>query len=250
MTNKPDIAKGGDSMQSTNSTTKRNGKGALMAGMATASFLKDLNLEDDEAATSQPAPHETSLDNHKKNSPHAAMPHAMAEAAPIPSGDVDDYMKQLFTRLRGGDKPVPAQPAKQQPVASSSASSTPVQSAPAPVMMEKLPEPVEPLKDGEFIPIAKAPGRHVNISALRDLANQATNSAIQVFAVSQKKSHSLTNLTGVVGGIAGAIVFGILAAKLGTMFYMMSVVCICVSIFTGYTLFVTNNKKGQPSGSR
>ena len=244
--------KGGVPMQTIESTAGNQEKSGLMAGMATAAFLKDLNLEDEFSAPIQPAPMGPSAVSNQTASP-APVPAAVQESIKVESaaqgGDVDDYMKGLMNRLRGGSHSAPSQPASQS-AQSQAANASTAKTEAKPTAPEQPKVEVIPLKDGEFVPLSEAPGIHLDIDALRDLANQSTRSAINVFAKHQKKTLYATQLAAVCGGVMGAVVFGALASSLGSMFYILAAGCVGISIFAGYKFFLANISTGRTARAR
>lgn len=216
---------------------------AAPIGLSTAVYLKDLKLDEPPVAA-RPAP----------------VPAAVPSSSPAVEPDVEDYMQQLLGRLRGGPKapaassPAPAsasplpgqvQPSAGRPVQPTVPLDQPAQSAP---QEPPPPAPVEPLKPEEFVPRAAAPEKNVNLDALRQIANESTRTALDVFVENQKKALYVAQLAGVGGGVTGTALFALLAPGLGWPFYLLAAVCLAGACAAGYK-FVRANLM-QPSAPK
>lgn len=197
------------------------------SGLSSAAYLTNLDLEETTAAT-RPAPAQPKP---------ASQPQRNSGPGPeTGEPDVADYMQQLLGRLRGGSTQTSAATeANRSAPGGGTATAQPAQSAgsapeghPAPM------EPVQPLKPEEFVPRASAPEKNMNIDALRQLANQSTRSAVNVFANNQKKALYFAQLAAVGGGVMGAALFAFLAPKLGAPFYVLALLCLGGAGFAGY----------------
>ena len=153
--------------------------------------------------------------------------------------DVDDYMSQLLSRMRGGEEPTAA------PVAEKKASS-PV--APTAETAAELP-PAELLKPEEYVPKQKAK-KIESLSAMRELANSTARTAVQSSEASERKELAYVQLAiGVASVIMSGYYFGVVSQTLGDTGFMIGVLCIVISSFLGYRFVTTMQKiKGVVSG--
>ncbi len=195
-------------------------------GLASAAYLTNLDLEETEAA-SRPAP--------LQPNPGAQPQREAGAGSEAGESDVADYMQQLLGRLRGGSQQptAPSAPAR----SAAPAGGAPCQPGPVSVPAQQQSEPAEeiqPLTPQEYVPRAVAPEKNMNIDALRQLANQSTRSAVKVFAKSQKKALHFAQLAAIGGGITGAGLFAFIAQRLGTPFYILSLLCLGGAAFAGY----------------
>ncbi len=234
----PDLSNSGDSMSVTAEKAPSSSPRSPLSGFASAAFLKDLHLEED-AENNQHSHHPQAA--HQPASPSSQHPPAAAPRCQT-EDDVQDYMHQLMTRLRGGAAgPAPAAATRPAaPVAK------PVSATPVPTTADSQPVYLEPLREEDFLPKSQAPEKSVNINALRELANQHTRGAVDVFQANARKSMHAAQLVAAAGGLIGSIVFGLLGSSLGTMFYVMSGICLAGAGFAGYR-YATENlmKKGR-----
>ena len=166
-----------------------------------------------------------------------------------PEGDVQDYMNQLFQRLRGddagaeaaavaaptpaADKPKPTEDSKPE------ASSQPKPEAP------KEPRPAI-LEASEFIPKQRAPEAHTDIRALRQLANkQKTNAVSSSFQAKSKFEQAVTSY--VAGGaLAATVAFGWIAKSIYDPAGILAVICFIISL-VALARYVSNLKKSKNS---
>ncbi len=104
---------------------------------------------------------------------------------------IEDYMKRLMARMRGGsveDEPKPAAPAPAvasvAPVSSSSSDSmsSPKIALPSSITERASSTTTGPFDPEEYVPKALAPEKTRNMAAMRELANTSARSAIQVSA--------------------------------------------------------------------
>ena len=164
-----------------------------------------------------------------------------------PEGDVQDYMNQLFQRLRGddageaaataaapapaADKPKPAEAPKPE------TSSQPKPEAP------KKPRPAV-LEESEFIPKQRAPEAHTDIQALRQLANkQKTNAVSSCFEAKSKFEQAITSY--VAGGaLAATVAFGWIAKSIYDPAGILAVICFVIGL-VALARYVSNLKKSK-----
>ena len=127
-----------------------------------------------------------------------AEPIAEPVAADADEESIDDYMRKMMERLRGGAEP-------SAPVATTP-EAAPVQVVTQPdtqtAAPEPPPEPVAPIKD--LSELKREPAREVttDMNALRQLANQSARHAIDVAATKQSREQAALRLT------ASAVVMG------------------------------------------
>ena len=166
-----------------------------------------------------------------------------------PEGDVQDYMNQLFQRLRGddagaeaaavaaptpaADKPKPTEASKPE------ASSQPKTESP------KKPRPAI-LEASEFVPKQRAPEAHTDIRALRQLANkQKTNAVSSSFQAKSKFEQAVTSY--VAGGaLAATVAFGWIAKSIYDPAGILAVICFIISL-VALARYVSNLKKSKNS---
>ena len=162
-----------------------------------------------------------------------------------PEGDVQDYMNQLFQRLRGDDaeaaEAAAPTPDKPKPAGASKpeASSQPKPEAPP------KPRPAI-LEESEFIPKQRAPEAHTDIRALRQLANkQKTNAVSSSFQAKSKFEQSVTSY--VAGGaLAATVAFGWIAKSIYDPAGILAVICFVISI-VALIRYLSNLKKSKES---
>lgn len=164
-----------------------------------------------------------------------------AAAAEGEEADVEDYMSQLLSRMRGGEpaKPVPAEiPTKKEPQPE-----------------KKQPEaPTELLKPEEFVPKQKAK-KLESLSAMRELANSTARKAV---ASSEKNVRQETAYVQLAIAVASLIMSGYYLgveskALLDTGFFV-GLFCIGVSSYLGFRFFknmvLLNDKTKSEDGSQ
>ena len=175
-----------------------------------------------------------------------AAPEPVQIQEPIPSialadgnADVDDYMSQLLSRMRGGEEPVAA-PIKEKKT------STP--EAPKAQATSELP-PSEILTQEEYVPQQKAK-KIESLSAMRELANSTARTAVQSSEASERKELAYVQLAiGVASIIMSGYYFGVVCQSFGDTGFIIGVLCIAVSGFLGYRFVNTMQKiKGVVSG--
>jgi type IV secretory pathway VirB2 component (pilin) len=160
-----------------------------------------------------------------------AQPAATAETQPANAPkaecdeDVESYMSQLLTRMRGGE-PAP-EPVKQE-------------AAPEEPTAEETPEPVEqpstnPLKPEEFVPKTKA-RRADTWQQMRELSNISSQAAINS-SDAKKKQESQGSLQTTIGACCAIAAFCIWATSL--LGPLSATIAIAIVISAGFTLYKT-----------
>jgi hypothetical protein len=162
----------------------------------------------------------------------------VAIPAPVAAGgedaDVEDYMSQLLSRMRGGEEPKPSLKAatpKQQP------------------KQEKKPiaAPIDLLKPEEFVPKQRAE-KLESLSAMRELANSTARTAVESSQKSVRQETAYVQLgIAVAALIMSGYYFGVQSKALFDTGFFVGIFCIGVTGFLGYRFF--NNMVLLKSGS-
>lgn len=156
--------------------------------------------------------------------------------------DVEDYMSQLFNRLRGPEAGAAAMALSQE---SSGKPAKPTKQAePQPVSEEKA-APVEMLKESEFKPIAVAPERGRNMDAMRDLANENARNAVAASRSKREKAAVLAQLAiAGIGAMAAAVLF-FLCKQVGDAYFIGAVGSGIASGGAGFRYLMTTVSKSK-----
>lgn len=134
-------------------------------------------------------------------------------------GDVQDYMNQLFQRLRGSDAPesVVQKPEPQEP------------SVPDVRVEEAPPEPVQQvdrvLSATEYVPKQQAPEVKSDLEAMRQLANQQKESAVQASSSKKSQIQQTINQCVAVACFVIAVFLGRMATSMTDPLAMVSFGC-------------------------
>ena len=144
--------------------------------------------------------------------PETPEPAAPSSSVPEPDDDVQSYMSQLLSRMRGpgAESPSPVQAVTPEPVEA------------APEVVEE-PQPVGLLKPEEFIPKTKA-RRLDSLQDMRALANTQTRTAIDRSQAKRRKE-SMWNLSlsvAIASSIVAAIV--VLFNFFGDMSFLVGII--------------------------
>ncbi len=151
-------------------------------------------------------------------------PAASRLAEHIDGADVQDYMNSLLQRLKGGE------PSK-QPIATTFVHAVPPARTltEAPVNSDLQPV-TERLKPNEFLPKRVAPEKNANMTAMRELANASSRSAVKSSELRRQKANSNLQLLLTGGGIAGAAFTSALSQSRGDLFFYLSICLLVISL--------------------
>jgi hypothetical protein len=150
---------------------------------------------------------------------------------------VQDYMNQLFDRLRGQTAQAP------QPVVN------------RPAQVKKLPESevatevkplVKVLDPSEYVPKRVAPERNANIDAMRALANDSIRSALHISNQQRRRAMGLFQIGSAIGGaVLGAGLFA-LSGEIGDWYFYGGSLSMIVGGISAYRFFITNFFGSKP----
>ncbi len=178
-------------------------------------------------------------------------PESIAEPpAEEEGGDVQDYMNQLFQRLRG-----PAAGAAASAKANSSTTSktpekpTDVAKPGSAIEKVNVHKPVELLSADEFKPKKIAPERDSNLDAMRELANQNARNAVKLSRSKRQGATRTAQLVIAAGGILGSVVLFFLSAQIGDAFFCGGVGSALAGLVAGGRYVATNVLKKKTSDS-
>lgn len=178
-------------------------------------------------------------------------------AAQADGGDesVQDYMNQLFQRLRGEDAPEAAGAASPEPAPKTSEPTPKVEKKEVKETKEvqesqtQLPEtpPAKVLEAAEYIPKQKAPEALTDMQRMRQLANkQKSNNVSKSFRAKSKLDQAIS--TYVAGGaFAGVLAFGWIAKSLYDPAGILAGICLVVGLFA-LQRYMANLKKLKEAG--
>ena len=139
--------------------------------------------------------------------------------------DVEDYMSQLLSRMRGG--------APSQPVAKQEKKTEP---DPPPVQ-PKPQTPAKLLKPEEFVPSQKA-AKIESLGAMRELANSTARSAVKSSEVSRRKALAYVQLGIAVAALAmSGYYFVVQCQSFFDIGFMIGMLCLGVTGFLGYRFY-------------
>ncbi|MEZ6093910.1 MAG: hypothetical protein R3C03_06680 [Pirellulaceae bacterium] len=159
--------------------------------------------------------------------------------------EVEDYMNQLFNRLRGGSPEAPEKSVPKPLKPAPTAAAVPVQEKTEP------PAELEPLKEEDYKPKQTAPERMANMDALRKLANDSTRSAISSFAEQQKKSIQAVRIASIGGGVALAAFFFAVSKTFGdamSLGGLLSMVGVMTAI--GFQVYASKKEREAEESSK
>ena len=217
--------------------------------------FEEPDADNNSVATENPQPEVAPEPEPVQPGPEAADAADAADASDASEGDesVQDYMNQLFNRLRGDEaEPATAAPeptvekteAVEEPKQESTPSPTPATSTtPATSATPTTSEPKNSvLEASEYIPKQRAPEAKTDIQALRQLANkQKTNAVSKSFKAKSKLEQAIASY--VAGGaFAGSIAFGWIAKSLFDPAGILAVLCFVASM-VALSRYVSNLKK-------
>ena len=191
-----------DEQPMNNPSNENESVAEVLARMQQAGQLEQsLSFESEENETSG-----QTADESNTTSPAGSNQPASQDSPSFKSGEgdgdsVQDYMSQLFERLRGGEsEPIepatsPAESKKTpdflQPQPAAAANSTPAVEDTMDVL-----NPKDPLKLSEYKPSQAAPEKTATLKALRQVANQSIHNAIQKSQNKRKLNNSFLYLGG------------------------------------------------------
>ena len=157
-------------------------------------------------------------------------------------GDVEDYMSQLLSRMRGGE---PAQPKAAAPT---------VQAKPEPAMsaepVEARPEPQELLTPEEFKPKAKAV-KPKSFEAMRELANSSARTAVQKSDRARKKTLSYVQAGIAVGSfVLSAYYLVVASTQVFDVPFLLGLLCVATSLAFCYRLYRTMQTRERAAAAK
>ena len=187
-----------------------------------------------EAETVQPQPEPAS----------EADPQQPAEEEEEEDASVQDYMDQLFNRLRGDEtepEATTSESAKEKPKPVATTPAPQPEEAPSPKPTTPEP-PTKVMEPSEYVPKQKAPEVKTDIQALRQLANkQKTNAVSKSHKAKSKLEQAIVSY--VAGGaFAGTLAFGWIAKSFFDPAGILASICFVVSI-VALSRYLSNKKK-------
>ena len=151
--------------------------------------------------------------------------------------DVEDYMSQLFQRLRGDSSPTsmtPSSPAVHSQT-ESAGSDSPVKT---PLQATSV-QHIELLKASEYKPKSVAPEKKSNMAAMRELALESTREALNKSRDRDRKQKATVSLYGAFGGLFLSTILMIFAGSINLYFFLGTlglVVSLGIAGFSGKVL--------------
>jgi len=157
-----------------------------------------------------------------------------AETTPESEDDVQDYMSQLLTRMRG-DSPDPSSASSQAPKTKNETKVEAKDEQPEPEFVA----PANPLKPGEFKPKQKAK-RIASLGAMRELANSTARQNVKKSEDKNRKELGYLQLGIAVCSFFMAVYY-FLAESIAFMDtgFIVGIVCVGISGFLGYRFYST-----------
>ena len=157
---------------------------------------------------------------------------------------VQDYMDQLFNRLRGDEtepEATTSESAKEKPKPVATTPAPQPEEAPSPKPTTPEP-PTKVMEPSEYVPKQKAPEVKTDIQALRQLANkQKTNAVSKSHKAKSKLEQAIVSY--VAGGaFAGTLAFGWIAKSFFDPAGILASICFVVSI-VALSRYLSNKKK-------
>ena len=159
---------------------------------------------------------------------------------PLPTDqeDVEDYMSQLLSRMRGGQEPT-AQPVQAVVSPESSVVSTETAAALA----------AGPMTLEEFIPKQKA-AKIETLGAMREIANTSARTAVASSEDDRLKALAYVQLAIAIGsGIMSAYYFLVLCKSVGDTHFLIGTFCLGLTGFLGFRYYTTMNAKAAATKS-
>ena len=207
---------------------------AVLARMQSAGKLADYNMPEDNNEPAMPAGQSVTEPIRQPAEPEAAPAEDAHEG-----GDVQDYMNQLFQRLRGSNAPESAVPAPQP---------KPVEEAKPEPTAEEPVETVKPvervLTANEYVPQQQAPEEKSHLEAMRQLANQQKESAVQISTSKRSQVQQMINQCVAVACFVIAVFLGRMATSLTDPLALVSFGCGVASLM-GFFRFLWGLRNGK-----
>lgn len=176
------------------------------SGLSTAAYLSSVLQA--ESQDDRPLQEETPIVDQSPVANYATYEHDSDDG-------INDYMNQLFTRLRGGKAPMqtPASPEKKKEVVEPATAATPSEDHP----------PIVPLKEEEFVPQKSAPELQKDMNAMRRLANESTRAALSTFNEQRLKALANARIGAIFGLIGFAATMLLISRGFGDMFNLVGI---------------------------
>ncbi len=151
---------------------------------------------------------------------------------PTEQEDVEDYMSQLLSRMRGGQEPTA------QPVQATVSPESSVESNESAAALATGPMTLE-----EFIPRQKA-AKIESLGAMREIANTSARTAVASSEDDRRKALAYVQLAIAVGsGIMSAYYFLVLSKSVGDTHFLIGTFCLGLTGFLGFRYYTTMNAK-------
>jgi hypothetical protein len=155
------------------------------------------------------------------------------------TGDVQDYMNQLFQRLRGSDAPQPAP--QQDNTPAESKPQQPAQSAPT------IPDPPKEvqrvLTPTEYVPQQQAPEVKSDLEAMRELANKQKSAAVGNCSTKRFAVESLACQLVGFASLAAAALLGWMSSSMTDPLMLMALLGLFVAFGAGIRYSMLKNAK-------
>lgn len=199
---------------------------AVLARMQSAGKLEDYNAPDEDQLSPAAEAQATVVE---------PIPAEVPGAAPAEGGDVQDYMNQLFQRLRGSDAPKSALPAEKS------------ESVPEPtveyVAPSEMPKEVERvLTPTEYVPQQQAPEEKSHMEAMRQLANKQKHAAVQICSSKRSQMEQTINQCVGLSCFVASSVLGWMASSFSDPLAIASFGCGVASLIAAFR-YVSGLKK-------
>jgi hypothetical protein len=205
----------------------------LLARMKSEGQLDQVEFEDE------------SLDE----TPLAAESNPFSQATPEPTtvqlppngqeSDVDDYMSQLLSRIRGGNKSVLVPDCE-----------TVNQEVSVDGDCQPVPGPAATMMAEEFVPSQK-PKKIESLSAMRELANSTARTAVADSEEDRRKALAYVQFAIAVAALVMSVFyFAVNCRVIGDTSFLVGILCVGLAGFLGFRAYTTINSKPEEQDSK
>lgn len=206
---------------------------AVLARMQSAGKLSDYNMSAENEATPNLTAQSVTEPIRQPSEPETPSEEVNE------GGDVQDYMNQLFQRLRGSDAP---ESVVQKPEPKET--ETPAAPVEATTPMEPVKEVERILTPTEYVPKQQAPEVKSDLEAMRQLANQQKDAAVQISSSKKSQLQQTINQCVAVACFVISVFLGRMASSITDPLAIVSFGCGVASLM-GFFRYAFALRKGK-----
>lgn len=202
----------------------------VLARMKSQGQLDDFNMpsvEQEESAPEVPSAPVMPID--------MPVPQAAPAAEEGGESSVQDYMNQLFQRLRGTDAPKTEEEVAVEQEAE-------IQAQVEEVQPQECKDADRILSASEYVPQQQAPEEKSDLEAMRQLANKQKQAAVQISTFKKSQLDLTFNQCVGLSSLVAAVVLGWMSPSLTDSLFKAAFGCLCISFIAGFRYYTLIRK--------